>query len=835
MKSKNRESLPASPELREVRLRIESQHLDSREAARQIGVTPDTLDRHLAGEYVRSDSLAKYRRWLNQGTASKPTQLRLLEAAQRPSSPQDIEADILAGIRLTHSFQRPQRPHLVVDLFSGCGGMSLGFEVYGSGGVFETVLAVDIDEPMVRCFNANHLGDELKMPVARQIDLADFLNETEVLAFYLEHLAALRGDAELCRALEALPVLGIPDLVGEIGAIDAAFLNDLGKIRESREYISAHKRLPATVLGQTSVIGFHDVLGLPITSRTLPQLRPLVWSDRIGAVPGAGVSGTLLNSPEVQEVRQECLVALTAHWEREVDRLRVRAAGAGRGQLASSALRIQTFLKFVESRPMTQIRAQWLKWRADRQAIRAVAFGHRTHNVLKNLYSQDPCRISVLLGGPPCQGFSRIGRGKLRSLRDQQVHVQADPETGDRRNSLLHTYVLFVSALAPKVFLFENVRHFQAEVKTPEGTYLATDVLAEAIREISSTGLKYQVASRILDASKHLVPETRERFFMVGVRSDVVPNGGLVRNGAAWCLALQKYGVLPVRDVLDGLPEPVPVNEARANGQGLRQTVAVAANKRVGDEPDARLSRWLTAEAPGAKRGAERGLVDAHHVRAPRSDDAALFSLFGPGMRWMDYRCDNSETLRSLRELLLELERAVKAARKTRNPRCSVSEALAVLEQARITAVLEALNGSLSLRLLLESIPAMPGELRHHLLTPGYLSKREGHHGDWLARLHPDRPSKTIMSHMAKDTYAYIHPFRSRTLSVREAARIQTFPDWYSFGSLGLVEAFRAIGNAVPPLLSFQLAERVAQILDTGDQRSLEETESGMLSQSSRS
>lgn len=91
------------------------------------------------------------------------------------------------------------------------------------------------------------------------------------------------------------------------------------------------------------------------------------------------------------------------------------------------------------------------------------------------------------------------------------------------------------------------------------------------------------------------------------------------------------------------------------------------------------------------------------------------------------------------------------------------------------------------------------------------------------------------MSHMAKDTYAYIHPFRSRTLSVREAARIQTFPDWYSFGSLGLVEAFRAIGNAVPPLLSFQLAERVAQILDTGDQRSLEETESGMLSQSSRS
>ena len=84
---------------------------------------------------------------------------------------------------------------------------------------------------------------------------------------------------------------------------------------------------------------------------------------------------------------------------------------------------------------------------------------------------------------------------------------------------------------------------------------------------------------------------------------------------------------------------------------------------------------------------------------------------------------------------------------------------------------------------------------------------------DWMARLHADRPSKTIVSHMAKDTYAFVHPSESRTLSVREAARIQTFPDWFRFGMLGLVEGFRVIGNAVPPLLSNQLAERVAEVL----------------------
>ncbi|MDF5796978.1 DNA cytosine methyltransferase [Pseudomonas aeruginosa] len=93
------------------------------------------------------------------------------------------------------------------------------------------------------------------------------------------------------------------------------------------------------------------------------------------------------------------------------------------------------------------------------------------------------------------------------------------------------------------------------------------------------------------------------------------------------------------------------------------------------------------------------------------------------------------------------------------------------------------------------------------------MRKREGSHGDWLSRMDPAQPSKTIVSHMAKDTYAFVHPFRPRTLSVREAARVQSFPDDYRFGSVGLVDGFRVVGNAVPPLLSLQFAERVAQVL----------------------
>ena len=172
----------------------------------------------------------------------------------------------------------------------------------------------------------------------------------------------------------------------------------------------------------------------------------------------------------------------------------------------------------------------------------------------------------------------------------------------------------------------------------------------------------------------------------------------------------------------------------------------------------------------------------------------------GPGTRWMDYRCDSSTTLKQLQESLKILTASAASSLDSK-----------VLQE--IESLRRKLDGSLSIRLLLESIPALDGELQHHLLSENYLSKRDGMHGDWLARLDPEEPAKTIVSHMGKDTYAYIHPYSSRMLSVREAARIQTFPDWFSFGNLSLVDAFRNIGNAVPPLLSYQLAGRVAKLI----------------------
>ena len=81
----------------------------------------------------------------------------------------------------------------------------------------------------------------------------------------------------------------------------------------------------------------------------------------------------------------------------------------------------------------------------------------------------------------------------------------------------------------------------------------------------------------------------------------------------------------------------------------------------------------------------------------------------------------------------------------------------------------------------------------------------------WL-RLDPEFPSRTVVAHLGVDTYSHIHPWEPRGISVREAARLQSFPDDFHFtGSLS--DAYSQIGNAVPPLLAFHVAKALASRL----------------------
>jgi DNA (cytosine-5)-methyltransferase 1 len=87
---------------------------------------------------------------------------------------------------------------------------------------------------------------------------------------------------------------------------------------------------------------------------------------------------------------------------------------------------------------------------------------------------------------------------------------------------------------------------------------------------------------------------------------------------------------------------------------------------------------------------------------------------------------------------------------------------------------------------------------------------------DKYKRLDENDLSRTITAHIAKDGYWYIHPRQGRTITVREAARLQTFPDWYRFAGPPSA-AFKQIGNAVPPLLAEHLGRGIASALESSE------------------
>jgi site-specific DNA-cytosine methylase len=773
------------PVLKEVLQRIEVRALTMTDAASEIGIGLASLQRHLSGAYVRSDSLAKYRLWLDGAKAARSTHARPLEEASPASS---IATDPLAEVSLAGQFASDKRLN-VVDLFCGCGGMSLGFERYQSSQVFRTALALDIEAPMVRVFNDNHQSASPDVGIGRQVDITDFTCEAEVKAFYLDHLGRTTGNDSLLDRINRILPYGLDEFRRSIVRLDNAFLSALAEVRKQVDYLLELRTVGSGSLGQTSVVGFHNALKLPPTGSSAPRFGPLLWREE-------GITTHLDHEGLGHVAVEERLIERFARrakkqWESEVAKLSERASGAGRGQLASAAARIERFRSFLTSKPMSRVKSLWVNWRAQREAMRATFFEHPSVVCALNNAYDDGNRVSVLLGGPPCQGFSRIGRGKIRSLREQSVHVHEDEDSVDSRNQLMHQYVLFVAALEPDIFLFENVRHFQAVVRSEGTEFDAADVLAEAISNVSSRGLGYSVSRSIVLAAQHAVPQTRERFVMSGVRKDVTEAAGLP-DAPAICLTLKRRKPIPLRVALEGLTSPAYSNDAAPGGTC---SVTGAESPSEPDSPEDIYKSWTRCVAR----------TDAHIARPPRTDDAEFFALMGPGTRWMDYRCDSAPTLNRLKSVLNKVSSAVQS-----DP--ALGQVLGV-DAKDLEGVNSLVDGSLSLRLLLEVIAPQPGEVSHHLLTDTYLAKREGAHGDWMSRMDGNAPSKTVVSHMSKDTYAFVHPFEPRTLSVREAARIQAFPDDYKFGSVGLVDGFRVVGNAVPPLLSLQFADRVARIL----------------------
>ena len=114
-----------------------------------------------------------------------------------------------------------------------------------------------------------------------------------------------------------------------------------------------------------------------------------------------------------------------------------------------------------------------------------------------------------------------------------------------------------------------------------------------------------------------------------------------------------------------------------------------------------------------------------------------------------------------------------------------------------------------------QAFELMDTDTRYSQLPDEFKRYRDDIFDDKYKRLDPNDLSRTITAHIAKDGYWYIHPYQGRTLTVREAARLQTFPDWFRFSGPPSA-AFKQIGNAVPPMFGAAIGKAVVAALATG-------------------
>ncbi len=342
---------------------------------------------------------------------------------------------------------------------------------------------------------------------------------------------------------------------------------------------------------------------------------------------------------------------------------------------------------------------------------RVDAIDLRTSDALATLRcsSRQAGGLHILIGGPPCQGFSNANRNSWHSTNPH--------------NRLINVFLRHVEALRPPVFVLENV---QGILWTPKrgGSSGSLSVVEHLARRMAAAG--YEVFPKLLDAVWYGVPQYRSRFFVVGLRRDL----GYRRDDFG------RWGPFPAPTNGPGCPQPyVTVRDAFGDlpriGNGEQTPEHAYEEPRV---HDLRANPFLRLMRAGASPG-----VIFDHVTSRHADYVIeRYRRIPQGGNWQDI----ADTLTNY----------------------------AAVERT---------------------------------------------HSNIYRRLKWSEPSITI-GHYRKSML--VHPSQHRGLSLREASRLQSFPDWFRFvgdengGKTGLVHKQQQLANAVCPLLTKALAEFILQL-----------------------
>lgn len=380
--------------------------------------------------------------------------------------------------------------------------------------------------------------------------------------------------------------------------------------------------------------------------------------------------------------------------------------------------------------------------------------------------------IDVIVGGPPCQGFSMAGR--------RNPH--------DRRNQLPWAFLEFVERLNPKAVVIENVAGINMAFLANGGVEAPFMQLKAALETTGQEG--YVVQAVEVNARHFGIPQNRPRMMLLGFRRDL----DAARLAESYDRSLDLW-----RSV-DGF-------EALGRGE------------------DAGLGRLLVPRL-GSRRPGMARLAEADALDAMRDLDDQGFR------RPVDYRRRGYRYASAMRD------------RRQRAPKNHNSRAHSERVKERFAFYHFMADREIPSRVL--GIAASGGsestvrgaviaELRRHDLDPGMaLPKRRAFHEegeglvDVICRLATKKHTQRVVSKVGPAPTVvtlpddYVHPTRNRIMTVRELARIQSFPDWFEFRSKETtgshrrrveVPQYSQVGNAVPPLMAEAIGELLLEML----------------------
>lgn len=307
-------------------------------------------------------------------------------------------------------------------------------------------------------------------------------------------------------------------------------------------------------------------------------------------------------------------------------------------------------------------------------------------------------KIHGVIGGPPCQAYSTIGRSQNEKIKEQ-----------DERIYLYKYYIKFLERYNPDFFIFENVKGLLS-YKDLDGQKLLDKIINE-FSNINGTN-HYKIEKKMINCADYGVPQTRERLFIFGHKKKHKND-----DFFSW---IKKYKETP--PTIDQLFQDLPLMSA---GQIKNEYSNATANIFV-------------------KKNLRNDNVSlTQNICRPNNEnDLAIYKIV--------------------------------AREKKKNKNIKYSD--------------------------------LPAHLITHKKSNIFLDRFKAINGKGF--------SHTVVAHIAKDGHYYIHPDvkQNRSITVREAARIQTFPDDFYFED-SRTAAFKQIGNAVPPYFSKIISKSIREYL----------------------